>query len=164
MRPKLPCRWLYAYTLIVCASRAGEIIGLGVVLYLLILLFLHFLFGVLLRLRSIVLPMFLLALQFAQVADDFFAVIQVEFGLIFFGVGSSVWISAMFPAIILWGLMGERGEVFGLLLGVLHAAPGLRGVPSIVERVPQVVDFVVSLVVVEADLLVEHVAIQLLLF
>lgn len=60
--------------------------------------------------------------------------------------------------------MRERRKVRWFLMWVLDAASGLRGIPSIVEGVLQGVDFVVSFVFVEADLLVEHVAIELLFF
>lgn len=59
--------------------------------------------------------------------------------------------------------MRERGKVFGFLKWILYAA-SVGGMSSIVEWMPEVLHFIISFVFVETDLLVEHVAIQLLLF
>jgi hypothetical protein len=120
-------------------------------------------FDVILWLRTIVFPLLLLALEFSQIFNDFFAIIKIEFCLIFLSMRSTIGVSIRIPMILFGWLIGQGRKIFILLGRILYAMFGLSDVSSIGEGMSETMYLALSLDLVEPYLLVEHISVQLLL-
>lgn len=146
---------------IVGTARARKIVGFGVILDLvaLISLLLRLLLVYLFRLHCWAFPLAFLVLQIPQVPDDFLAVIQVNFSLIFFCNGPRNRRFARLPISISVGLlMSQRRKVL-ILIGIVLYAIALIGIPSIRKGMFELLDFFLSFDLIVTDLLVQHVSI-----
>lgn len=108
-------------------------------------------------------PLAFLVLQIPQVPDDFLAIVQVNFRLVFFcnrpGNGRFAGLPLGFSVGL---LMSQRREVL-ILIGTELQAIALIGISSIGKGMFELLDLFLSFDLVVTDLLVQHVSIQLLL-
>lgn len=154
-------RRIKASIFIVGTSWARKIVGLWVILNLvaLISLLLRLFFVYLLWMHCWTFPLAFLVLQIPQVPNNFLAVIQINFSLIFFCNGPWSRRLAGLPIGFSVGLLMPQRRKILILIRIVLDAIALIGIPSIGKGMFELLDFFLSFDLIVTDLLVQHVSI-----